>query len=101
MGKWRVKQDLNSIESYFILIPNHPRLKTERRVKKDLHSIQSDFNFLREDQATITNMKHKACIDKAISRGKIWLYATAINQYFILKLTLAWCTDVFRLKARY
>ena len=33
------------IESYFILIPNHPRLKTERRVKKDLHSIQSDFNF--------------------------------------------------------
>ena len=29
------------------------------------------------------------------------MLATAINGCFILKLTLAWCTDVFSLKVRY
>ena len=74
------------------------------RLKGELKRIYTPFNlilsFLREDQAAHTNTKPQARLDVAISWGGIWLRATAINGYFILKLTLAWCTDVFHLKVR-
>ena len=69
MGKLRVKQDLNFIESYFILLLNHPRLKEE------LKRIYTPFNLiltlLRKDQATITNTEHQARLDEVISGGEI------------------------------
>ena len=99
MGKLRVKQDLNFIESYFILLLNHPRLK------KELKRIYTPFNLiltlLRKDQATITNTEHQARLDEVISGGEIWLRATTINGCLILKLTLAWCMYVISLKVRY
>ena len=71
MGKLRVKPDLNFIESYFILLLNHPRLQTKRRVKRIYTPFNLILTLLREDQATITNAKHQARLDEVISRGEI------------------------------